>query len=115
MHEIGLMQEALDIALQHAARQGARRIDHLTMRVGDASGVDAESVSLAFEVTTRGTIAEGAQLDVRQCARFEGQAAMELEFAIGEAATDATYPFRIGDDVPTTIRGLGADDPRAAR
>jgi hydrogenase maturation protein HypF len=34
---------------------------------------------------------------LRQEVRFEGQAAMELEFALAEERTEETYPFRIAD------------------
>jgi hydrogenase maturation protein HypF len=34
---------------------------------------------------------------LRQRVNFEGQAAMELEFAIGEERTEEVYPFRISD------------------
>ncbi len=34
---------------------------------------------------------------LRQRINFEGQAAMELEFAIGDERTDEAYPFRIAD------------------
>jgi hydrogenase maturation protein HypF len=37
---------------------------------------------------------------IRQKVRFEGQAAMELEFAIGSEETEETYPFRILDSDP---------------
>ena len=36
-----------------------------------------------------------ALLGLRQIARFEGQAAMELEFAIAGLQTDESYPFEI--------------------
>jgi hydrogenase nickel incorporation protein HypA/HybF len=68
MHEIGLMQEALDIAFAYAARHGAQRIERVTLRVGDAAGVDAESLSLGFDVATGGTIAEGARLEIEHVA-----------------------------------------------
>jgi hydrogenase maturation protein HypF len=38
-----------------------------------------------------------ALLDLRQRSCFEGQAAMELEFAIGTNATDDSYPLRLFD------------------
>ncbi len=34
---------------------------------------------------------------LRQVMNFEGQAAMELEFAIGSETTEASYPFAITD------------------
>jgi hydrogenase nickel incorporation protein HypA/HybF len=64
MHEVGLMQEALSIALDHAAQQRATRIERITMLVGGASGVDAESLRLAFDIVSHGTIAAGASLTV---------------------------------------------------
>jgi hydrogenase nickel incorporation protein HypA/HybF len=62
MHEIGLMQQALDVALAQAAQHGAGRIEQVTFRIGVASGVSPEVIELAFDVATRGTLAEGARL-----------------------------------------------------
>lgn len=66
MHEIGLMQQALDVALEQAAGRGARHIEQITFRIGAASGVVPEVIEMAFEVATRGTIAEGAQLTIER-------------------------------------------------
>ena len=64
MHEVGLMQSTLAIALERAADEGAHRIHRLTMRIGPLSGVVPEALEFAFDVLTRGTIAEGATLEV---------------------------------------------------
>ncbi|MGA7953236.1 MAG: hydrogenase maturation nickel metallochaperone HypA [Gloeobacterales cyanobacterium] len=64
MHEVGLMQNILDLALEKAQAQGAQQIHEIQVRVGDASGVTPESLDLAFEVVKRGTIAEKAQFKV---------------------------------------------------
>jgi len=41
---------------------------------------------------------------VREVTRFEGEAAMELEWAIGKTATEKSYPFAVsGSDLPLTI------------
>ncbi len=48
----------------------------------------------------------------RQRIRFEGQAAMELEFSLNGIRTDATYPFRIVEPVPSPVRlAAGASSP----
>ena len=85
MHEVGLMRDALEIALAHATRQGVTRIDCVTMRVGDASGVDAESLRLAFDVVTQGTIAAGARLAVERVAIVCYCARCRLEFTPPDA------------------------------
>lgn len=64
MHEVGLMENTLAFALKRAADEGAQRIHRLTMRIGPLSGVVPEALEFAFEVLTRGTIAEGAMLEV---------------------------------------------------
>jgi len=66
MHEIGLMQQALERALNYAAQQGARQIDCVTMRVGAESGVEPEVIAFAFPVLAQGTLAEGARLIIEQ-------------------------------------------------
>ena len=48
MHEVGLMQDALGLALEEARRQGASRVHQLTLRVGRLAGVEPEALAFAF-------------------------------------------------------------------
>ena len=68
MHEVGLMQSALDLALEAAAKAGASRIHLVALRIGPLAGVEAEALAFAFDVVTQGTAAEGARLEVEAVA-----------------------------------------------
>jgi hydrogenase nickel incorporation protein HypA/HybF len=68
MHEVGIMQSALDIALEWAERQGAQQIHRLGLRVGRMAGVEPDALDFAFEVLKEGTAAECATLDVEYVA-----------------------------------------------
>ena len=90
MHELGLMETALQIALSEARRVGAERIDRLTLRVGAAAGADSDVLRMGFAAMTHDTIAAGAQLEiemipVRVCCpncqfEFEPEHADEIYF-----------------------------------
>ena len=60
MHEVGLMQQALEIAEEQARLQGAACIHRLTLRVGAMSGAEPDALAFAFEAVAAGTMAEGA-------------------------------------------------------
>lgn len=62
MHEISLMEATLAIALEHTQAQGASKIHHITLNVGELSGVVPEALAFAFDVVSEGTPAEGAKL-----------------------------------------------------
>jgi hydrogenase nickel incorporation protein HypA/HybF len=64
MHEVGVIQGALDLAIAEAGRQGAHHIHRITLRVGRLAGVEPEALAFAFEVVTAGTMAEGARLEI---------------------------------------------------
>jgi len=64
MHEIGLMEQTLAIALDYAHRDRAHRIEQIAMRVGVLSGVEPEALRFAFEILAQNTIAETAQLQI---------------------------------------------------
>ncbi len=51
-------------------------------------------------------------LGLRQVCRFEGQAAMELEFLTHEVATDDAYPFDLVNGENGRQPRLGANDSR---
>jgi hydrogenase nickel incorporation protein HypA/HybF len=63
MHEAGIMAQALEMAFDAARREGARRIVAMKLRIGALSGVVPEALAFAFDVSTRGTMAEGARLE----------------------------------------------------
>ena len=67
MHEVGLMENALGIALDYAARDQASRIHKICLRVGSLSGVEPDALRFAFDIVTRNTIAESAQLEITSC------------------------------------------------
>ncbi|MCT7960924.1 hydrogenase maturation nickel metallochaperone HypA [Laspinema sp. D1] len=66
MHEVSLMENTLNIALDCALAQNASKIHRLKMRVGDLSGVVPDALEFAFDVVTRGTIAEGAKFEIER-------------------------------------------------
>jgi hydrogenase nickel incorporation protein HypA/HybF len=62
MHEVGLMDEAVRVAVERAQSAGATRVHPMTMSVGPISGVDREALRQAFEVVTAATPAQHACL-----------------------------------------------------
>jgi hydrogenase nickel incorporation protein HypA/HybF len=62
MHELSLIENVLDLALEQAQQHGAGRIETITLRVGSLAGVDPDALQFAFEVVKAGSIAEVAQL-----------------------------------------------------
>jgi hydrogenase nickel incorporation protein HypA/HybF len=64
MHEVGIMEQTLEIALDYARDRGANQVHRLVMRVGELSGVVPEALLFAFDVVVTGTIAEGATLEI---------------------------------------------------
>ena len=71
MHELSIMQSALDLALEQARLAGASRVHAIRLRVGTLSGVVPDALEFAFEALAPGTPAEGAALDIENVpARF---------------------------------------------
>ncbi len=71
MHELSIMQSALDMALAQARKAEASRVYVIKLRVGDLSGVVPEALQFAFESLAAGTLADGAALEIEPvAARF---------------------------------------------
>jgi hydrogenase nickel incorporation protein HypA/HybF len=71
MHELSIMQSALDQVLEKARQAGANRVHAIRLRIGALSGVVPDALQFAFEVLATGTPAQGAQLFIEDVpARF---------------------------------------------
>ena len=71
VHELSIMQSALNMALDQAQQAGAVRVHTIRLRIGALSGVVPDALEFAFEVLTPGTLAEGSKLAIERVpARF---------------------------------------------
>ena len=66
MHELGITQEVLNLALAEAKAAKARRISRINLVVGEASGVVDDSVQFCFELLSGEGIARGAALSFKR-------------------------------------------------
>jgi hydrogenase nickel incorporation protein HypA/HybF len=62
MHEAGVTERILEIVLEHAKEAKAARVTDVYLDVGDASGIDTDSVELHWPLLSEGSVAEGAVL-----------------------------------------------------
>lgn len=66
MHEMSIAQSALDIILQESQNHKVKRVISVALKVGELSAVETESLRFCFELLTKGTLAEGARLDIER-------------------------------------------------
>jgi hydrogenase nickel incorporation protein HypA/HybF len=71
MHELGITESILQIALEHAEKAGAKQVRRIHLVVGELSSIADESVQFYFDFFSKDTAAEGAQLVFQKlAARF---------------------------------------------
>jgi hydrogenase nickel incorporation protein HypA/HybF len=61
MHELAITTSIVELACEAAA---GRRIERVTIEVGALAGVLTDSIAFCFEEVTRGSLADGAVLDI---------------------------------------------------
>lgn len=66
MHEMSIAQSALDIILQESQNHKVNRVISVALKVGELSAVETKSLRFCFELLTKGTLAEGARLDIER-------------------------------------------------
>lgn len=63
MHELGITRSIVSIVEEAA---NGRRVRRVTLDVGRLAGVIPEALSFCFDVVSRGTMLDGARLDIRE-------------------------------------------------
>ena len=64
MHEMALTESVVEILAEEGRRQGFSRVKKVWLEIGALSGVEPEAMIFCFDVVTRGTLAEGAALEI---------------------------------------------------
>jgi hydrogenase nickel incorporation protein HypA/HybF len=105
VHELSLTQNLLEIAEDHARRAGARVIRTITVQVGDLSGALPEALEFAFDVCSKGTLAEGATLILQRipghghCANCQAAAPAGTLSAVCPSCGQLTFAIDAGTEL----------------
>jgi hydrogenase nickel incorporation protein HypA/HybF len=63
MHELGISRNI--VAIVSEAAKG-RRVLRVTLEIGKLSGVMSDAIAFCFDAVAKGTVAEGATLEIRE-------------------------------------------------
>ena len=64
MHEMSLCESLLDLLKTEAETAHFDRVKRITLEIGPLSSVEPEALRFGFDVVMRGTLADGAKLDI---------------------------------------------------
>jgi hydrogenase nickel incorporation protein HypA/HybF len=64
MHELSICESLLGVIEEQAREQDFIRVTCVRLEIGPFSGVELEALRFGFNVVARGTLAEGARLDI---------------------------------------------------
>ena len=64
MHELGIAQSIIDIAIRVAKENGGSGISVVRIQAGEFRGIIQEQLEFSFAFAAEGTIAQGAKLEV---------------------------------------------------
>ncbi len=65
MHELAITQSIFDLVLDRAKAAGAEKIAAINLVIGQMTGINPDSLRLYLGFLSNGTIAQGAQLNVK--------------------------------------------------
>jgi len=64
MHEMSLAVSVLQLVENSAKVNGFSRVNTVWLEIGALAGVEAEAMHFCFDAVTKGTLAEGARLEI---------------------------------------------------
>jgi hydrogenase nickel incorporation protein HypA/HybF len=64
MHEMSIAESVLGIVEESARREGFRCVKEVRLEIGRLAAVETESLRFCFDAVVRGSVAEGAVLEI---------------------------------------------------
>lgn len=64
MHEMALTESLVDMLEEEGRKQGFARVKRVRIEIGALGHVEPQAMAFCFTAVTRGTIADGAALDI---------------------------------------------------
>jgi len=64
MHEMSLAESLVQIIAEQARIQHYTKVRKVRLEIGALGGVEPEAMAFCFDIVTRGTLADGAELEI---------------------------------------------------
>lgn len=64
MHEMAIAEGILDIALDYAKKNEAKKITCVALKIGEMAGIEREALEFSWRILVKKTIAEDAELKI---------------------------------------------------
>lgn len=64
MHELAITESVIDLINREAREKGFKKVLGISLRVGEYSGIIPECIREFFPIAARGSIAQGAELEI---------------------------------------------------
>lgn len=64
MHEMSLAEGVLQLIEDSARQQDFSRVSTVWLEIGQLSGVEVDAMKFCFDAVTRGSVADGARLEI---------------------------------------------------
>ncbi len=64
MHELSLCESVLNILKDESKKQGFSEVKHVWLEIGQMASVEREAMMFSFDVVTRNSLADGANLTI---------------------------------------------------
>ncbi|NJK36282.1 MAG: hydrogenase maturation nickel metallochaperone HypA [Oscillatoriales cyanobacterium RM1_1_9] len=112
MHELGITQNIVAIAVEYA---GAVPVKRVSLEIGQLSAVMPEAIQFCFEVCCRGTIVEGAQLEIieipgiGQCCQCGTEVDLDVPFGICPSCGSVELKIIQGEEL--NIKTMEVESP----
>jgi hydrogenase nickel incorporation protein HypA/HybF len=101
MHELGIAQEVVAIVSEHAGRAKVTRV---VLEIGRHAMILPDSIRFCFDLCSEGTVAQGAELEIREvparalCRECGLEVALEQPFGLCGCGS-ADLQWLTGDEI----------------
>lgn len=103
MHELSLAESVMQIIQEAAETQHFQRVKSITLDIGELAAVEVDALRFCFDAVSRNTLAEGAELHIRQtqglgqCNACGATMAMQERYGLCEQCGDPHLEIIAGD------------------
>ena len=108
MHEMSIAESLVDLIEDEARREGFERVMRIGIKVGALGHVEPAALDFCFDAASRGTVAEGARLEMQivpgsgRCPRCHSSVAIAQRYDLCPVCGQSHVEMTTGEELRLT-------------